>query len=189
MATQTIKLPTIKELRADGWKVRATHYRYFHKWNAKTLRYDAPSLLSPVRDMKQDDGTYRLMPVPNGGKIILELRDPQGNEYRGESVCSKTDSFNKRAGRALAMCRALKIPSTPNKFKAGQKVWLIGQNMKAVEATLDYIALSTPRIDPDDGTVTFTETFCFNKGVFPIDVSVENVFATKEELLEFVAAS
>ena len=175
--TTTIKLPTIKELREKGWKVRARHYRYFQD------RYNPPTLL-PVREMGDDEEPRNLAyACPNGGKITLELRDPEGNETKGESVCHLNDNFNKKLGRNLALFRALNIQPPEPKFKVGDKVWTI-LYMKAREVEITEIHSYRPFMEVDEGGFSFVDLFSIKEDCGTFD----EVFATKEELIEFISA-
>lgn len=92
------EVPTVKELRKNGNKVRIIESRY-----VKVLE-DVP------------DGNNRLFysrecpefsRTPHGGQTIVEITTPEGRELRGVATCSKMDSFCRAYGRNLAIYKAL----------------------------------------------------------------------------------
>lgn len=176
--TTTIKLPTIKELREKGWKVRSSHYRYF--------TIEGQKFLLPIKDMKDEKGKYWNTPCPNGGAITLELRNPNGEEFKGEAKCNISDAFSKKEGRSRALFRALNIQPPEPKFKKGDKVWIVDHLMKAREAELLSVYPYNFEIDAETGSVVFQHDFSVKDGEGDWSVVFSNVFATKEELLEFV---
>lgn len=48
------------------------------------------------------------MVMPKGGKTVVEIHSPDGKAFIGEAVCSKSDSYNKKRGLAIALGRAVK---------------------------------------------------------------------------------
>lgn len=87
-------MTTVQLLRDNGYKVRVTHYRYYT--NTKLLR----------RSEANQQGFNQ--PKPNGGKTVVEVRTPDGTELVGNSVCSCSDSYNRKFGVKIALGRALR---------------------------------------------------------------------------------
>ncbi len=44
---------------------------------------------------------------PKGGKTVVELSLPSGEEVAGEAICYYKDQFNRREGRIRALGKAL----------------------------------------------------------------------------------
>lgn len=99
----TVKIPTVKELRQKGWKVCVGHFRYT---SPNSDAYPISELGSALEIMSK------------GGKTIIEARSPEGVEMKGEAICARTDNYNKRYGVALAMSRALDLKVAPQ-YKVG----------------------------------------------------------------------
>jgi len=70
----------VSELRSNGFKVRVLHHR---KWN-----------LCGISNL--------------GGRTIVQIKTPEGQELEGEAICSKEDNYNKKLGVSIAIGRALK---------------------------------------------------------------------------------
>ena len=99
------KLPTIQELREQGWKVRVTHFRLCQTNlpnNSKTVAKNLNNYLSLQRDIP---GFLR---YNRGGKTIIEVLSPEKQTARAETVCSFSDDFNHKTGNAIALERCLK---------------------------------------------------------------------------------
>lgn len=113
---KTQNTPTIKELRANGYKVRVNHYRVengiYTSKTPKEIRKNYDYYLHKNRDIT---GQYR---APKGGKTCIDITDPTGRNSSGVSLCSPTDCFNRKNGNALALKRALdnlaKVPLPKN---------------------------------------------------------------------------
>jgi hypothetical protein len=85
---------TVQELRDNGYKIRVTHYRY----------YTNSKLLLKSEAVRQGFNE----PKPHGGKVVVEVRTPDGNELTGCSVCSRSDPYNRKFGVKIALGRALR---------------------------------------------------------------------------------
>jgi hypothetical protein len=73
--------PTIEQLRKSGYKVRVIH-----------------------DILNNDDPYYHLA----DRYTRIEVLDPQGKEWIGESRCSIKDNYNRKLGNKIALHRALK---------------------------------------------------------------------------------
>ena len=82
-------IPTVKQLRQSGFKVRVCH----------TRNYDSV--------VKFNTGLTKNL-SPKGGKTVVEITTPQGLDTTGEAVCSNEDPYNKKLGVKIAIGRALK---------------------------------------------------------------------------------
>jgi hypothetical protein len=173
-----MKIPTIKELRQSGWKVRVTHFRYF-------TEYTGDVDLVNVREMKNEEGSYIFWPDSHGGKTIVELRSPVGIEFKGESVCSRSDGFNRKEGIARAIVRALDIK--PKIRKVGSKVWTLCHfdKWKIAQGTIESVDDGYPTLDFKEGVVKASVYYgvSVNEELIESYPLAADVFDTKEELL------
>jgi hypothetical protein len=172
-----MKIPTIKELRQSGWKVRVTHFRYFDFGNGFLCLHN-------VRELKDERGNYSVSPDSHGGKTIVELRNPEGVEFKGESLCSRSDAFNRKEGIARAIVRALDIK--PEVREVGSKVWTLHRSnkWKIAQGTIEC-ADDILDINFKEGVVKSQIFYgvSFDKEIieeYPMDY---DVFDSKEELL------
>lgn len=99
-------IPSIKDLRSKGFKVKLFHYRLpmldYFSYSDRFLKNNFDTLL---RGNNELDGPNR---APKGGKSTVEIFDPEGHgPFVGESVCSIRDPFNRRLGSKIALSRAL----------------------------------------------------------------------------------
>jgi len=102
---QTTQIPTVKELRQNGVKVRVMHRRYcaydYNLFSFKELRNEKDKFLYSGQGL---DGPLR---SPKGGETIVELTYPNGKNVRGVALCSLKDQFNRKVGLNMAIFRAL----------------------------------------------------------------------------------
>lgn len=171
-----LNLPSIKDLREQGWKIRVSHFRFPTK----------NSDLTAIKEMKDSEGKYIFPPESLGGKVEIESRDPNGNEFRGNSVCSKVEPFCKARGRNLALARAIGDKTT--KFKAGDEVYRIGSWQ------IDKIKITKSDVHfylDDDGEVVRNEIYWQDQlrdAGYNVEEIVQGVlFSTKEELINSIA--
>ena len=99
----------IEFLREAGFEVNVRHER---PWNGELRsRYEMLEACqraleaawfpaTPPADMKP-----RVAFEP-GGRTVVELRDPDGREFRGVARCNPREQFNRRLGLAIALGRA-----------------------------------------------------------------------------------
>lgn len=87
---------SIKTLRKSGYKVRVLHFRNI---------FDNKSL-------------------EKGGKTVIQIRTPDGQEIEGQAVCSDKDNYNKRIGIQIALGRALSSIQK-NNFSCRPEGWFI----------------------------------------------------------------
>jgi len=71
----------VEQLRKSGYKVRVIHARLI-----------AAGGISE-----------------RGGRTIVQVRTPEGQELEGVAVCSTKDNFNRRMGVKIALGRALTV--------------------------------------------------------------------------------
>lgn len=84
---------TVESLRKDNFKCKVFHYRY-DKIKGELLPRNAFS----------DTGLMSSF----GGATEISILTPNGEELKGEAVCSKKDQFNRKLGLKIAIARALK---------------------------------------------------------------------------------
>lgn len=85
-------IPTVKQLRQSGYKVRVCHTRHYD--NTVKLATGLTKILSA-----------------KGGKTAVQITTPEGKDISGEAFCSKEDSYNKKLGVKIAIGRALSLLS------------------------------------------------------------------------------
>ena len=73
---------TIHDLRKAGYKVRVLHFRNDHD-----------SILGEFH--------------PKGGRTVVQITTPDGQNLEGRANCSKKERYNKRVGVQVALGRAL----------------------------------------------------------------------------------
>lgn len=171
-----LNLPSIKDLRQQGWKIRVSHFRYPTKH----------SDLTPIKEMKDEDGRFLIAPEVCGGKVAIEAKSPEGVEYYGESKCSKNDIFCKRSGRLLSLARAIGDKTT--KFKVGEEVYRIGSwQIDKIKITKSDVCFYLD----DDGEVVRNEIYWQDQprdASYNVEEIVQGVlFSTKEELINSIA--
>lgn len=95
-------LPTVHELRKQGFKVKVSHYRLFYRycsWTGRRLENIA------YGTTLEDAGMHYLLDQ-YGGRTVVELSSPDGKSYFGQSDCSKNDRYIKSFGLKKALLRA-----------------------------------------------------------------------------------
>lgn len=101
MNNKNTKIPTVKELRQTGHKVRIQRFR--------------PYVVGPM-PIFLDDNNARINGLDkqdvyqNGGITVVSVRKPTGEEVTGISECSLDDPFVKRTGVEIGIARALELP-------------------------------------------------------------------------------
>jgi hypothetical protein len=80
-------IPTVKQLRQSGYKVRVLHTRTYKL--VKHLDQISKQLLA------------------KGGTTTVEITTPDGKNLTGVAHCSNEDSYSKRLGVRIAVGRAL----------------------------------------------------------------------------------
>jgi hypothetical protein len=80
-------IPTVKQLRQSGYKVRVLHTRNY-------------------KLTKRVDGDSKEL-CAKGGITTIEITTPNGKNVTGVAHCSDCDSYNKRLGVRIAVGRAL----------------------------------------------------------------------------------
>jgi hypothetical protein len=88
-------MTTIKDLRQAGNKVYINVYRY-NRFSGE---------LKPLFEFREKNLQRQI--DARGGKVTVEVFTPDGVHYMGESFCSKTDVFNRRAGHNKALGRCI----------------------------------------------------------------------------------
>lgn len=107
-------IPTIHELRSQGYKVRVTHVRKFYRFDpqsGKKRSFWSPFLsrkgtpLATPDDLKnQEEFFISIM----GGETIVEIADRSGKEIgKGVAKCSEQDPYVKKIGIKKATALAL----------------------------------------------------------------------------------
>lgn len=96
-----MSIPTVKELRSQGYKVRVTHRRrypnaYFGIEDENWTRYEAEKF-----------GYSPRLASLTGGYTKVEITTPEGEDLAGIAECSLKDNFCRKTGRELAIERAL----------------------------------------------------------------------------------
>jgi hypothetical protein len=99
-------IPTVYELRKQGWKVRVGHYRWYYRFNPKFGTKKKILLLRKEREKDYPD--YYLQ--TRGGKTVVTIKCPlYDNELQGVAECSEEEVYNKQTGIKKAIARALSV--------------------------------------------------------------------------------
>lgn len=112
------KIPTVHELRQQGYKVRVTHVRKFYRFDPRTgkkTQFFAPFQSSKTKKKQSDPHPEAFSPTEEfflsgkGGETIVEIADSQHKELgRGIAICSENDSYIKIYGVKKAVALALR---------------------------------------------------------------------------------
>jgi hypothetical protein len=186
-----MKIPTIEELRKSGCKVRVTVLRLTSEHSDYVNLRDIRGMFEEG-DGTIDNTTLNSFLSPKGGKIIVEVRTPEGVELRGEAICAISENFSKKYGRTLALVRALGLKPEP-KYKVGDKIWTLGyipdkgsritenvvKSVYVYEKTkisedlkrVEFITSPDYKVGEEGNEDSFDENYCFN---------------SKEELLTYL---
>lgn len=107
--------PTAKkmtELRAQGHKIKVTHFRVTDRGIMTTREIDEEKALDKAnRDAPMSEKQLmQNLPVisPCGGRVTVEIETPEGLNIHALSECSMLDNFKRKIGTAIAFGRALK---------------------------------------------------------------------------------
>lgn len=101
----------VRRLRELGYSVRVTHYRVYVNVDNVLEQLKRPSF-NDIRvsflELANMDADLS-MALPRGGRTVVEVVTPTGEEFIGESICSLEDQFCKREGVKRAIGRILKF--------------------------------------------------------------------------------
>lgn len=116
------KVPTVYELRQQGFKVRVTHVRKFHRFDprtgkktqffapfqsSKTKRHN-PDLHPEFQAISESHGEEFFL-CGKGGETIIEIASSDHKELgKGVAICSEEDSYVKSFGVKKAVALALR---------------------------------------------------------------------------------
>lgn len=94
--------PTVHSLRKSGHKVRVNHRRRFFdpvnkRWCLMT-KYERT--LAPLPDFVKAD--------EKGGETEICVISPKGTEFKGRTICSKKEAFNRKEGVKYALADLFK---------------------------------------------------------------------------------
>jgi hypothetical protein len=112
------KIPTIHELRQQGYKVRVTHVRKFHRFDPRTgkkTQFFAPFQSAKNKKRKSDAHPDSFEPSEEfflsgkGGETIVEIATSDHKELaKGTAECSECDAYVKDYGVKKATAIALR---------------------------------------------------------------------------------
>jgi hypothetical protein len=112
------KIPTVYELRQQGYKVRVTHVRKFHRFDVRTGK--KTEFFAPFQSAKRKRSNEKLHPesLPEceefflsgkGGETIVEIATHEHKELgKGVAKCSECDLYVKSYGVKKAVALALR---------------------------------------------------------------------------------
>jgi len=91
----------VQELRDQGCKVSVTHYRNY--WTLNHMR-------RPVKVcLPKHESPGLQYALPTGGKTVVEVTNPFNGKYLNtETICGKTEQFNKGLAVKVALGRLIK---------------------------------------------------------------------------------
>jgi hypothetical protein len=117
-------IPSIYELRKQGYKVRVTHVRKFFRFDPRTgkkkeffARFETkkpkkeiqPELFPKEKTEEVKDPTEEFFLSGKGGETIIEIASKSGKELaKAIAVCSEEDSYVKKIGIKKATALALR---------------------------------------------------------------------------------
>lgn len=115
------KVPTVHELRQQGFKVRVTHVRKFHRFDprsGKKIQFFAPFQSSKTKKREQklhpeaefiSENAQEFFLSGKGGETIIEIASSDHKELgKGVAICSECDSYVKSYGVKKAIAIALR---------------------------------------------------------------------------------
>jgi hypothetical protein len=112
------KIPTVHELRQQGYKVRVTHVRKFHRFDPRTgkkVQFFAPFQSSKTKKKQTDPHPEAFSPTEEfflsgkGGETIIEIANADHKELgKGVAICSESDPYIKSYGIKKATAIALR---------------------------------------------------------------------------------
>lgn len=99
--SQKFKMPSLAELREQGFKVRVTVERVLDL-SSDDGRKEA---LMPMREIREK----KLQPciLARGGRVTVEITK-DGENFKGVSECSPEDAFVRKTGNAIAFGKCWK---------------------------------------------------------------------------------
>ena len=115
-------IPTVYELRQQGYKVRVTHIRKFYRFDPRTgkkTQFFAPfqssktrkrtSQLHPDSKQVQNEKLEEFFLCGKGGETIIEIATSDHKELgKGIAFCSENDPYVKSYGVKKAVALALR---------------------------------------------------------------------------------
>jgi len=114
-------IPTVHELRQQGFKVRVTHVRKFQKFcprTGKKTQFYAPFQSSKTKkrtselhpDLKtENENLEEFFLCGKGGETIIEIANSDHKELgKGIAICSENDPYVKSYGVKKAIALALR---------------------------------------------------------------------------------
>lgn len=102
----TTNVPTVEQLRKNGYKVRVMHERFqFQPWVKLSHPPKDYSPWGPLRPQFELKPPVR---AQKGGRTTIEITAPNGKNYSGVALCSKEDSFDRKKGVKICLGRIAK---------------------------------------------------------------------------------
>jgi hypothetical protein len=110
-------IPSIYELRKQGYKVRVTHVRKFFRFDPRTgkkkeffARFETKKPKKEIQpELFPKDPTEEFFLSGKGGETIIEIASKSGKELaKAIAVCSEEDSYVKKIGIKKATALALR---------------------------------------------------------------------------------
>ena len=104
-----INLPTIHELRKNGYKIRVINKRIYTEFDPVKRKLNK-KLLSKYEaglQLKFEDCVHGML--SKGGYTRIELTSPQKEDFSAETYCSKNDVFCKKRGINITLGRIAKL--------------------------------------------------------------------------------
>ena len=96
---------TIKEFRRAGHKVKVFHRRLVKILDLDNLKVNIKLLpLFEIRTKKLQKHV-----LANGGETEIFVTTKDGEDYRAATVCSKSDSWNRKTANRIVLGRIVKM--------------------------------------------------------------------------------
>jgi hypothetical protein len=98
-------IPSVKELRKAGNKIRIQHFRYIGHAGGEGLIVGNCYPEKTIR--ANNNGTGAMYMSPRGGVTVMEFTPVGGNPIETKAFCCNSDNFNRKVGVLKCLARAL----------------------------------------------------------------------------------
>jgi hypothetical protein len=98
-------IPTVYELRKQGWKVKVGHHRLYFRYDPFSGKKITKILLQS--QVGEETDTWYL--AATGGKTTIYITTDKNENLYGESFCSDKEHYRRSTGIKKAIARALAV--------------------------------------------------------------------------------
>lgn len=98
---------TLQQLRADGYKVKVQHSRWY------TSKIGVPFVMDNATARRMREDGVDIQPNPKGGMVMVSIIPPTGTPaITATAACSHKENFVALRGTAIALGRAIDLLAT-----------------------------------------------------------------------------